>query len=284
VCTAYETDVALLGGRRFWHYRRFVPGRDDAELFLAAHDAVAADHVPGGPGPVGTCMVVPPTAIAGLPADAVWSDTELRYAGYQATGEQVRVRYFDGAVIGEADPNRPTDFVSPESFAEMFPLDPAYSITTFADQTVVSADDVRALWDVEGLIDAETARRRVDEVLLVAVAPDNALAGVLTAYVHRSDQLRMDLWGLRQYVHPDHRRSAVGMHLLRTAVPLLQDRFVTGRETRCVGLYGALENVGLRHMFPLASGPFADFAFTGVNGLGSTEYALFFPGVSAPPP
>ena len=103
VNSAYEADVPLIGGRRFWVYRRFLhpdvvsEGRD-VPFFNAAFDALEADHVVGD-GPVGLCLVVDDLELMRHRPEAIWPDTGLVYAGYLPTGQQVRLRYFADAVI-----------------------------------------------------------------------------------------------------------------------------------------------------------------------------------------
>lgn len=106
VTSAYEADVALIGGRSFWVYRSLL-------------DPVAADHAPamlretfraleaefdGSPGsPLGLCVLVADSAERARRPEAEWEDPRLVYAGYGAGGQQLRIGYFKGALIRHSD-------------------------------------------------------------------------------------------------------------------------------------------------------------------------------------
>ena len=103
VNSAHDATVPLVGGRRFWRYRRFLDPvvRDaghDVPMINEAYDALAADHVAGAGGPVGLCVTVDDPALVRARPEAVWADTGLFHVGWEHQG-QVRIRYFDGAVI-----------------------------------------------------------------------------------------------------------------------------------------------------------------------------------------
>ena len=49
--------------------------------------------------PVGVCVLVDDVELMRRHPEAVWPDTGFLFAGYQADGRQVRIRYFDGARI-----------------------------------------------------------------------------------------------------------------------------------------------------------------------------------------
>jgi hypothetical protein len=100
--SAYAANVALIGNRRFWVFRSLL-------------DAVAAPHLPdmiratfkaleaefdGSPGaPIGLCVLAGPDERNHRP-EAEWADPRMTYAGYLPEALQVRIAYFEGAVIG----------------------------------------------------------------------------------------------------------------------------------------------------------------------------------------
>lgn len=96
-CSVVDAPVPLVGHRRFWVYRRLlaadVPAAIDEELFFLVFDDLDREHEAGADNPIGMCMVDRPRPEAVLPG------TGLFLAGYTPAGEQLRVRYFAGALI-----------------------------------------------------------------------------------------------------------------------------------------------------------------------------------------
>ena len=103
VNSVFDEPVALIANRRFWVYRRFLgPEADDGDevaMVLAAFEALATGHAPGDGGPVGLCLYVEDPEFLRRHPEAVWPQTDLLYAGYLPDGRQVRIRYFDDALI-----------------------------------------------------------------------------------------------------------------------------------------------------------------------------------------
>jgi hypothetical protein len=102
VSSVVAADVPLIGGRRFWVYRRFAiaaSAADDDELLVTTFDALDAEHDPEGRGPIGLFVVVEPTSGPALGPEAIHSATGFVHAGYEPGGLQVRVRYFADARI-----------------------------------------------------------------------------------------------------------------------------------------------------------------------------------------
>src|SRR5437764_5068984 len=108
VNSVYPEDVALLGGRRFWIYRNFLlPDASGAgpELTNAAFAALEPEFEASREGPIGLCVLIGERAEIERRPEAIWTDTELMFAGYTREGHQVRIRYFEDAVIGPGLPN-----------------------------------------------------------------------------------------------------------------------------------------------------------------------------------
>jgi hypothetical protein len=103
VSSAYEADVPLIGGRRFWIYRNLL---DDAvaahgpELIRATFAALEAEFDRSPAAPVGLCVLVADDPVERRRRPEVeWSDPRMIYAGYLSDRRQVRIAYFDGADI-----------------------------------------------------------------------------------------------------------------------------------------------------------------------------------------
>lgn len=286
-CSAVQADVLLLGGRRFWVYRSFfttgVPADVEDALFCATFDALAASHVPGAPGPVGLVVPLEDVTVMRSRPEALWPTTGLRYAGYFPGGQQARIRYFPGALIG-TDPaaERLIDF--PADWQDMAPFPSGFAVHELAATDAVTADDVLALWAREGAVAPDAAARRIDEVVTVVTAPDGTLAGIGSAYVHRVPQLRMDLFGIRLFVATEHRRSSLATHIMWRTRDVMTERFADGRDRRGLGILFEVENAGLRRAFPQAEGVYAPTYFIGERADQATLMVLLFPGVEVPLP
>ncbi len=101
VNSAVATDVALVGGRRLWFYRRFLP-QDvavewDAPMLVAAFEALEKRSERDA-GPIGLCTAVDRMTERAHPA-AVWPASQLVFAGRMSDGRSLRVRYFERARI-----------------------------------------------------------------------------------------------------------------------------------------------------------------------------------------
>jgi hypothetical protein len=102
VNSAFPADVELIGGRRFWVYRSLlVPGAADAGPAMISHafEALQAEFEPGAGGPIGLCVLIDDRAEMARRPEAEWTDPRMLYAGYDASGAQVRIAYFAEARI-----------------------------------------------------------------------------------------------------------------------------------------------------------------------------------------
>lgn len=277
VNSVYPAALELVGGRQFWVYRNYVTPAAQAGRQAFAHTAflaLQAEFDPTVEGPKGICFLIDDrTDMEGNPG-ATWLYPSCRYAGYLASGQQARIRYFEGARIGPAR----------EGFDFPLTLDRRYRAAPFSEQQAVSADDVIAMWTREGAIrDEEEARRRVGEVAAVATH-DGELVGVATAYVEHNAQLGMDLWYFREFVAEAHRASRVGWSLTLVTREHLAQQFVGGHDTRASGMLMEVENEGLKEHMDYAYWAAVDFTFIGENERGDHVRVHYFPGALAPGP
>jgi hypothetical protein len=102
VSSAYAAEVPPIGHRRFWIYRSLLDpaGRAAAdEMILSTFEALEAefDRRPGSP--LGLCLLIADPDERRRRPEAQWDDPPMAYAGYLADGRQVRIGYFQGAVI-----------------------------------------------------------------------------------------------------------------------------------------------------------------------------------------
>jgi hypothetical protein len=95
-------EVPLIGSRRFWIYRSLLPG-DAAEegpaMITATFNALDAEFDGRAGSPIGLCVLIADAAERRRRPEAEWSDPRMIYAGYLDDGRQVRIAYFEDAVV-----------------------------------------------------------------------------------------------------------------------------------------------------------------------------------------
>lgn len=94
--------MPLIADRRFWVFRHLVDERfaDHAPALVRATFYALAAEFSGRPEePLGLCVLLADARERGWYPDAQTYDPVMIYAGYLADGRQVRIAYFDDAVI-----------------------------------------------------------------------------------------------------------------------------------------------------------------------------------------
>ena len=117
--------------------------------------------------------------------------------------------------------------------------------------------------------------------MLVAIDDAGRLAGVTTRYLQHNDQLRMDLWYIRAFTAQAHRKSAIATALAVRGREWLEQRFVSGQDTRAAGLIYEVESELLKRIFPNAIWKPADVLFIGENDQGAHVRVHYFAGAMA---
>jgi hypothetical protein len=284
VNSVHAEDVPLVGGRPFWIYRSFlaegVSGVEE-EMISTAYAALEEDFEPGADGPIGLCLLVDDPAEMERRPQAIWPETELMFAGYLEDGRQVRIRYFWEAAVAEGLPGSPS--VSALRDHE-WPLEDRYRIENFADADAVSHDDVMALWERESAVHPDEAQRRVHEVHQVAVERTEGVIALSTVHLRRIPQLRMDVWYFRLFVAREHRKNNLMALLAIEGRNSLEQRFVSGEDTRAAGIIYEIENEGLKRYFNKWTMLPVEFTFIGENRRGDHVRVHYFPGALLPAP
>jgi hypothetical protein len=271
--SVYARRVDAIGGRAFWIYRSLLPDADhDAWAAMVHHafHALEADYRSTTGGPIGLCLLVddPPHP------EAAWSWPAFMYAGYSDDGQQLRIRYFDGAVLCEP---RPVCDVGPTGVQ-------GYRVDLFDAQDAVTPEAVVEFWTRTDALPRKEAERRVSELLLVAGDGGPEPAAVMTAYLGTSPQLGMELWYLRVFVADPHRFQRLAWTMTMIARDELQARFMSGRDTRGQGVIVELQNPAVRARFDDAVAMPADYAFINETPEGYHVRVHYFPGAQAPGP
>jgi hypothetical protein len=281
--SVYEFDVALIGGRRFWIYRSLLDEAvaDQGPNMIRATFTALQDESGGSPeAPIGLCLLLSPDELRLRSAEAVWPDPRMIYAGYLGDGRQVRLAYFENAVI--ATPSPGVVVGPPGGYGSA--VDSGYSIELFAEQQRVTGEDVVAFWTQEGALALPEAQRRVEEILLVASDRAGQPVGVCTTVLRRIDRLRADLWFTRVFVGAAHRQSHLAVGLALGARDRLARRFASGDDRRAIGIVFEVESEILKRFLPQAIWPRTEFAFIGETSGGSHVRVFYFPGAPAPEP
>ncbi|MGA9370542.1 MAG: hypothetical protein WBV53_01700 [Solirubrobacterales bacterium] len=276
-------EVIPLLERRLWRYRGLLPGADDglaAKMFNAAFEALAEGFDPDGPQPVGVASLISDPEEMRRRDEAFWPEEQLVFAGYLPDGRQLRLRYFWNAKIGPGPESSPPLEATRD---EAYPVDDRFRVEPLAESEV-TADDVLALWGREQAVPTQEAQRRVHEVELVAVLPDEGVVGVSTAYIQRNPRLGMDFWHYRTYVARSQRHSNLAGRLALAVRDHLEGRFVSGQDTRAAGMIFEIENEGLKTYFNRALWLPLDFVFIGENQRGDHVRVHYFPGARVPAP
>jgi len=277
--SVYETNLALIGNRRFWIYRTLLDravADQGTNMVRATFTALQDEFGGSSEAPIGLCLLLSPEERRLRSAEAVWPDPRMIYAGYVDDGRQVRLAYFENALIATPSPGgRASGGYGPA-------VGSGYRIEPFTEQERVTGEDVVAFWIQEGALAALEAQRRLAEILLVARDRAGRPAGVSTTVLRRIDQLRADLWYTRVFVGAAHRRSHLAIGLALGARDRLARRFASGADRRAIGIIFEIESEILKRFFPQAIWPRTQFAFIGETSTGSHVRVFYFPGVRAP--
>jgi len=101
--SAVDSSVGQIGGRRFWVYRCLTPStaaRDAVEpMLLAVRRHLTGRVGADGVRPIGICFPVADPELIAERDEAVWPDSGMLFAGWTQNDEQLRISYFDGALI-----------------------------------------------------------------------------------------------------------------------------------------------------------------------------------------
>jgi hypothetical protein len=161
-------------------------------------------------------------------------------------------------------------------------LEDRYRIVHIAEAESVGEGDVLQLWEREGAMPPEVARRRAGEVAFVGMEEREGLVAVSTLYLQRSERLGMDLWHYRVFVARPHRGSMLGEELTVATANYLEERFVSGRDRRGAGVFVEVENRMLKTVKNEAIWPQTRFAFIGEDARGNHLRVRYFPEALVP--
>src|SRR3954447_18046977 len=267
-------------GRPVWVYD--APGGSMEErqrALLEAFDALAEDFKTTRQGPLGVCRLVTDEAEIAARPEAIWPEEGLVYAGHLPDGAQVRVRWFWEATV---EPGLPNSLTLDQSMAMDWSIDERYRVEPYSGDPEITAA-ILAMWTRERAVQpADEAKRRVHEALNVVLDREDGVVAVSTAFVKRNAQLDLNLWYFRTFVSSPHRNTHIATQLTMHNRDLLEERFLSGEDTRAAGVAFELENPGMRKYINSAIWQPVDFIYVGDNDRGVPVRVHYFPGPRAP--
>lgn len=157
-------------------------------------------------------------------------------------------------------------------------------VVPYAGQTRVGPDDVFALWTTSGGLSGSEARRRLSELVVVAIGPGDELLGASSAYVAYSERLRVNLWHVRVLVAERARLANTARRLSKLGCDILRERYVSGVETHALGALIEIENQEVREYMTAARLPATGYEYIGEDALGRHLRVIYFPGAELPAP
>jgi hypothetical protein len=295
VCMAVDESGRTLGtasvredtpqslGRPVWVFESDLPESSESleqRMFTASFDALEQEFNTGGSGPLGVCRLVTDEVEIAKRPEAIWPEEGLIFAGYEPDGSQVRVRWFWRATT---EPGLPNSLTLDQSVAMNWSIDDRYRVEPYKGDTEV-ANGILAMWARERAVQPEQeARRRVHEALNLVIDRDDGVVAVSTAFIQRSAQLGLELWYFRTFVSSAHRNTHVATQLTMHNRDLLEQRFISGENTRAAGVAFELENQGMRKYLNTAIWQPVDFIYVGDNDRGVPVRVHYFPGARVPP-
>ena len=104
--TARPADVELVGGQRFGVYAAALsPEVQDAAdaLLSGTFAALDAAHDGAPDAPIGLCVLIADSAEMERRPEVQWADPPAFYVGYLDDARQVRIAYYEGALLRDPD-------------------------------------------------------------------------------------------------------------------------------------------------------------------------------------
>lgn len=133
------------------------------------------------------------------------------------------------------------------NFPADYLIDPVWPVPSDEDR-----ERVVRFWLTEGaLLDEPRARQRAGEVIVVAKTNDQQVAAVSTARRVVVPQLGLNCFYYRMFVGRRHRTNGLlsndlVRHVLSRSYEVLNERYQSGHDQDCVGLYMEVENESVK--------------------------------------
>ncbi len=144
------------------------------------------------------------------------------------------------------------------------------------DKTEDLQKEIIEFWVGHGALPREQATERVKQVFCVGRDKSGKIAGVGTVYPQFNRQLENSFYYYRSFVAPDHRQDLLATNLLNFTSNALNDAFIKGINTRCIGMILEVENEYLKNHWNQGAWPYTGFIYIGKNNRGDHVRVLYF--------
>jgi len=151
-------------------------------------------------------------------------------------------------------------------------------VATWRALTPDDGERVRRFWQTHGAIsDPAHAEKRLAQVVMYALAPDDRIAGVSTATPLLIPRFGQPMYYFRAFVGTDWRRTQLVRELTTRSCDVLE-HFARAREFPCIGILLELENDGFYRALrkPVWTNP--RFHYVGRSDRGLEMRACYFDG------
>ncbi|MEQ9468556.1 MAG: hypothetical protein RLN88_14185 [Ekhidna sp.] len=137
----------------------------------------------------------------------------------------------------------------------------------FVYQQITDAQkqEVINFWVAENALNEDQARKRVDQIALIARGDDNQVIGVSTMAKRLYEPIGKTFWVFRAFVAEGHRQQGVVLQLISEAKEHLNNRFNEGKDSDVIGILLKVQSPILMKHFPQATWPRTQFHFVGIE-------------------
>lgn len=154
-----------------------------------------------------------------------------------------------------------------------------YSIDNVLEKKTQNLNnEIIEFWVSHGALSREQAQERVQQVFCVCRHKSGKMAGVSTVYPQFNHQLENSFYYYRSFVAPDHREISLARNLLIFTYDYLNEAFVKGLNTRCIGMVVEVENEYLKNFHNEGIWPGTGFVYVGKTSRGAHVRVWYFEG------
>ncbi len=141
------------------------------------------------------------------------------------------------------------------------------------------AEEIITFWLAhKALPNREMAKKRVQQVAVVARNSQDEIVGITTAYEQFSEHLENYFFFVRAFVVESARRSSVASDIVNQLKANMEEAAEDGKLGRCIGLYMEVENKQLQALRNQAVWPATKFVYVGKNARGDHLRVYYFDG------
>ncbi len=137
-------------------------------------------------------------------------------------------------------------------------------------------ESIITFWISEGILSAQQARQRVNQVFMVALDMEERIIGVNTVYKQHNQQLKNHLYYYRTFISPKGRKSQIVVDMLLAAKDYLEARYLDNKDTEVIGIFLEVENAKLKNRLKQAIWPGSNFIYIGENQRGNHLRVYYF--------